>query len=385
MLRRHYQLDQIDALFETFPVVGLLGARQVGKTTLARDYAARRAQTSTHFDLEDPEDGARLAVPKLALEGLRGLVVLDEVQHQPELFRVLRVLADRPGAPARFLVLGSASPELLRQSSESLAGRIAYVELGGFDLDETGTEALDRLWLRGGFPRSFLAGTDAASYRWRGEFVRTYLERDLPMLGIRVPADTVRRFWSMVAHYHAQTWNAAELARALAVSEGTIRNHLEVLTRTFMARRLQPWHVNLGKRIVKSPKVYLTDSGLLHRLLGINTRDALLGHPKVGASWEGFALDQVIRRLGAERDECYFWALHSGAELDLLIERGTQRLGFEFKLTDAPRVTRSMRSALDALEPTRLDVVHAGAHTFPLADRIRALSLPRLLDDLAPL
>lgn len=385
MLDRHGQLDEIDALFRTFPVVGLLGARQVGKTTLAREYAATRAQAFTHFDLEDPEAAARLAAPKLALEGLRGLVVLDEVQHKPELFRVLRVLADRPDEPARFLVLGSASPELLRQSSESLAGRIAYHELGGFDLGEVGPEALDQLWLRGGFPRSFLAGSDADSYRWRGAFVRTYLERDLPMLGFRLAADTVRRFWTMVAHYHAQTWNAAELARALAVSEGTIRNHLGVLTSTFMARRLRPWHVNLGKRVVKSPKVYLTDSGLLHRLLGLDSREALLGHPKVGASWEGFALEQVIRRLGAERDECYFWALHSGAELDLLVVRGTQRLGFEFKLTDAPRVTRSMRSALEVLDLTRLDVVHAGAHSFPLADRIRALSLHRLLDDLAPL
>lgn len=385
MLARPSHENEVLRLLRTFPVVGIVGARQVGKTTLARQIAASAEGGATLFDLEDPEDVARLASPKLALESLRGLVVLDEVQRRPELFQVLRVLADRPGPPARFLVLGSASPALLRQSSESLAGRIAYHYLGGFDLEEVGADHLDVRWLRGGFPPAFLAGDDEESYRWRGELVRTHLERDLPALGFRLPPDSIRRFWTMVAHYHAQTWNGAELARALAISQGTVRRYLDVLCGTFMVRRLEPWHVNVGKRVVKSPKVYIKDSGLVHRLLGLRTRHELLGHPKAGASWEGFALESVIRRLGADSDECFFWGVHTGAELDLLISRGGRRWGFEMKLSDAPRVTRSMRSVLDVLGLERLDVIHAGSKTWPMGERIRALALRRVLRDLTPL
>lgn len=382
MLGRVHHLERVRALLGEAPVVALLGARQVGKTTLSRQLAGDHA---AFFDLEDPEDAARLASPKLALAPLRGLVVLDEIQRRPELFEVLRVLADRPERPATFLVLGSASPALLRHASESLAGRVAYHELPGFDLAETGIDALEARWLRGGFPRSFLAATDDESYRWRGDFVRSFTERDLPALGLRLAPDAIRRFWTMVAHYHGQTWNGAELARALAVSEGTVRHYLDLLVGTYVVRRLEPWHENVGKRVVKSPKVYVADTGVLHRLLQLRSADDLLAHPKIGASWEWLAVEAVISRLRANRDEVWFWGLHSGAELDLLVVRGRTRLGFEVKRTDAPRVTPSMRSALEALRLDRLDVVHAGSSTWPLADGIRAVSLSRVLEDLTPL
>jgi uncharacterized protein len=384
VLPRTAHLVALRGLLRTFPVVGLLGARQVGKTTLARQLAEANGN-ATLFDLEDPEAVARLESPKLALAPLRGLVVLDEIQRRPDLFPVLRVLADRPDTPARFLVLGSASPALLRQSSESLAGRIAYYELSGFDLEETGPASLEQLWLRGCFPRAFLAESNAASDRWRAELVRTYLERDMPNLGFRLAPEAMRRFWTMLAHYHAQTWNGAELARAFAASESTVRHYLDVLSGMFMVRRLSPWHANIGKRVVKAPKIYLSDTGILHRLLGIGSEDALRGHPKVGASWEGFAIEQVIRRLRVGPTDCYCWGVHTGAALDLLVAPGSRRLGFEVKLTDAPRVTRSMRSALELLELERLDVLHAGSETFPLAERVRAVALSRITQDLEPL
>ena len=384
MIERKSHLECVLELLEESPVVGILGPRQVGKTTLARLSAGRWAGPVTTFDLEDSESLARLADPKLGLQGLRGLVVLDEVQRMPELFNVLRVLADRPGTPARFLVLGSASPEFLRHSAESLAGRILWYTLPGLSLDEVGADAADTLWLRGGFPRAFLARSDDASYRWRGGFLQAHVERDLPALGLRLPADTIRRFWTMLAHAHAQLWNGAEMARAFGVAEGTVRHYLDVLCGTLMVRRLRPWHANLDKREVKSPKVYLCDSGLVHRLLGLRTMDALLGHPKVGASWEGFAMDQVVSRVGAAQDECYFWGLHSGAELDLLVVRGGRRLGFEVKRTTAPRLTPSMRAAVEHLGLDRLDVIHGGETTFPLAERVRAVPLSRLTLELSP-
>lgn len=385
MIRRSTSLAALRTLFRTFPVAGVLGARQVGKTTLARQFAARRSTVATYFDLENPRDLARLQNPLLELEPLRGLVVLDEIQRRPDLFPVLRGLADRVRVRTRFLVLGSAAPELLRQSSETLAGRIGYVELGGFGLEDVGAAALETLWLRGGFPRAFLAPADDSSALWRAEFIRTFVERDLAALGVGIPPASIGRFWSMLAHYHGQVLNSTELARALAVSDKTIRSYLDALCATFMARRLRPWAENLAKREVKAPKVYVADSGLLHQLLGIRTREDLAGHPKVGASWEGFAIQEVTRRLGARPDECYFWALHSGAELDLLVVRGKLRLGFEIKRTETPSVTPSMRSALENLRLDRLDVVHAGPDTFQLDFRIRALSLTRVLTDLKPL
>lgn len=371
-------------LLARYRVVGILGARQVGKTTLARQIAGEVGGSVAYFDLEDEADVARLQDPSLALGGLRGLVVLDEIQRRPELFSALRVLADRPRG-ARFLVLGSASPDLLRQGSESLAGRIAFHTLGGFSLAETGSARLDRLWLRGGFPRSFLARTAADSAEWRRGFVRTFLERDIPQLGIQIPAATLGRFWRTLAHVHGQVWNASGLARSFGVSDVTIRRYLDLLASTFVVRLLAPWYENLGKRQVKSPKVYFTDSGLLHSLLGIETPQELEVYPFSGASWEGFVIGQLADRLGARSEECYFWRTHTGAELDLLVVRGGRRWGFEVKRTTSPSVTPSMRSALQDLRLDRLDVLHAGEHTFPLAPRVRAVAASRLLEDVSPL
>ena len=391
MLQRWHHLDHLKQLLSWNPVVAIIGARQVGKTTLAVDLSSRyegpgHEGPATHFDLENPAHVARLSDPMLALQGLEGLVILDEIQRRPELFPVLRVLVDRPDSTTRFLVLGSATPDLLQQSSETLAGRIAYYELDGFNLDEVGTEHLDSLWLRGGFPRSFLAPSDSVSAQWRRDFVRTFLERDLPQLGpARLPVDTLRRFWTMLAHLHGQLWRGADLARSLGVSEATVKRYLDLFSSTFAVRRLQPWHENLKKRQVKSPKIYLTDSGLLHSLLNIESLDDLLGHPCVGASWEGFAIDAVTARLGARRDEVFFWGTHNGAEIDLVVVRGARRLGFEFKRTVAPRTTRSMHTALSDLKLSRIDVVHAGEDSFPLAERIRAVALRKIWSDLEPL
>jgi predicted AAA+ superfamily ATPase len=385
VIPRHARLERLGWLLEHFPVVAILGARQVGKTTLAQEYAATFKGPVHHFDLEDPDDLARLAEPMLALRDLSGLVVLDEVQRLPDLFPVLRVLVDRPGIATRFLVLGSASPELWRQTSESLAGRIASLRLRGFTLEEVGVEALARLWLRGGFPRSFLAASEEASVEWRRTFVRAYLERDVPQLGFRVPAPMLHRFWTMIAHYHGQTWNGAELARAFGMSESTVRRYLDLLTAVLVLRQIPPWHANVAKRQVKSPKVYVEDSGLLHALLGLEDSEALAGHPKVGASWEGFCLGEVVDRLGAREEECYHWATHAGASMDLLVVRGRHRIGFEFKRTAAPRITPSMRAALTDLHLDHLDVVHAGQDTFPLGERIRAVAARRLIEDVQPL
>jgi predicted AAA+ superfamily ATPase len=385
MLERPRHLARIEDLLRTHPVVGILGARQVGKTTLARLLAERRAGRVTRFDLEDPDDLARLDEPKLALGGLDGLVVLDEVQRRPDLFGVLRVLVDRPASPARFLVLGSASPDLLRQGSESLAGRIAFHELGGFALDETGESTADRLWFRGGFPRSYLAASDADSSEWRASFVRTFLERDLPQLGSQVLAATMHRFWRMLAHYHAQVWNGAELGRALGVTGSTVRRYLDLLAGALVVRVLPPWHENLAKRQVKSPKIYLADTGLLHTLLGIGTPPELESHPKVGASWEGFVLSELAIRLGARSDELHFWATHAGAELDLLVVRGRTRRGFEIKRTTSPSTTRSLHAAWEALGLDSVDVIHAGDESFPLRHGMRAVAFSRIATDVEPL
>jgi predicted AAA+ superfamily ATPase len=385
IILRSRHLTRLHTLLAESPIVAIIGARQIGKTTLARQLAQQIAAPVTVFDLENPRDLARLEDPLLALEGLQGLVVLDEIQRRPELFPILRVLADRRPLPARFLVLGSASPDLLKQSSESLAGRIQYYQLGGFALDEITAGAVQQLWVRGGFPAAFLAPSLAASVRWRENFVQTFVERDLPQLGVRVPALTLRRFWTMMAHYHAQLWNGAELARAFGMSVSTVHRYLDTLTAALVLRQLPPWFENLGKRQVKAPKIYVADSGLLHTLLGVETAEDLERHPKVGASWEGFAMGEVMTRLSARPEQCFFWATHTGAELDLLVVRGSRRWGFEFKRTVAPRLTRSMHSALADLHLERLEVVHAGEQTFPLAANVRALALTRLLDDLEPL
>jgi uncharacterized protein len=385
VIARRRQLAALEALVRRSKVVAILGARQVGKTTLARAYAQQRGGSCTHFDLEDPDTVARLSEPMGALRDLRGLVILDEIHRRPDLFPVLRVLVDRPRATTRFLVLGSASAALLKQTSESLAGRIAYHELDGFALDEIASDAGERLWVRGGYPRSFLARSDAESVAWRRNLVRTYLERDLPDLGVTIPSATLRRFWTMLAHWHGQIWSSAEFARSFGVADTTVRRYLDLLSGTFMVRLLLPFHENLGKRQVKSPKVYLADSGLLHTLLGIGTRAELDVHPRLGASWEGFVLGQLVQHLGAAPDECFFWATHTGAELDLLIVRGKRRLGFEIKRAEAPGMTRSMRSALSDLRLDRLDVIHAGVETYPLDERVRAVSIRRMLEDVETL
>jgi hypothetical protein len=356
--------------------VVLSGPRQCGKTTLARQLLS--TDSVNYFDLEDPTGLARLDEPVTALGPLRGLVVIDEVQRRPDLFPVLRVLADREGAPARFLILGSASGDLLRQTSESLAGRIERITMGGFSIEEVGLDAIDDLWRRGGFPRSYLASSETDSVAWRDQFILTLLERDLPQWGVRVPAIALRRFWSVLAHYHAQTWSAAEAARALGVSESTCRRYLDLLTDSFMVRQLQPYHANLRKRQVKSPKVYVRDAGLLHALLGIHATKELLTHPRVGASWEGFALEQVLTT--QSHDEAYFWATHQGAEMDLVLRGGSRLLGVEFKRADAPKVTKSMRIALEDLGLDRIAVVYPGEKRYPLADRIEAVPLQELAE-----
>jgi len=385
MIDRPREMKTLRELLARNPVVGIIGARQVGKTTLARLFAARWRGPVHYFDLENPEDEARLGDPMLALKELTGLIVFDEIQRLPGLFPVLRVLVDRARPAARFLVLGSASPELLRQGSETLAGRIIYHELKSLALDEVGMIHQGRLWLRGGFPRAYLARTDAASAEWRRGFIRTFLERDLPQLGITIGSAALRRFWTMLAHYHGQTWNSSEFARSFGVADTTVRKYLDILTSALVVSQLQPWHENIGKRQVRSPKVYIADTGILHTLLNITHLQDLEKHPKLGASWEGFVMNQIVRQLGARPEECYFWGTHAGGELDLLVVRDRSRLGFEIKRTSSPRLTPSMRNASKDLKLRSLDVIHAGERTFGLAERIRAVAFSRLLDDIRPL
>ncbi len=371
MVKRLALLSQIRHALRRSRVVALIGPRQSGKTTLARQIVP--PDSPRYFDLEEPTSLAQLAEPMTALAPLRGVIVIDEVQRRQDLFPMLRVLADRRPLSARFLILGSASPELLRQSSESLAGRMETITLPGFTLAEVGTRALNRHWLRGGFPRSFLARTHEDSLRWRNEFIQTFLERDLPQLGVSIPAQALRRFWAMVAHYHGNIWNAAEPARSLGVSEPTVRRYLDLLTGVFLVRQLPPWHENLGKRQVKAPKVYVRDSGLLHALLGVRTDAELLHHPKCGASWEGYAIEAALNLV--QPDDAYFWATHQGAELDLLLLKDGRRFGMEFKRTDAPTLTPSMRIALDDLRLEHLIVLYPGMRRYPLSTRVTAVPL----------
>jgi hypothetical protein len=377
VIQRTRRLAELRAAVKRARVTALIGPRQAGKTTLAR--AIVSPDSPAYFDLEDPRALARLAEPMTALAPLRGLVVIDEIQRRADLFPVLRVLADRRPLPARFLILGSATPELLRQSSETLAGRLETITLTGFSLDEVGPGALAQMWRRGGFPPAYLARSGQASYVWRQQFVQTFLERDLPQLGIAVPAATMLRFWTMLAHYHGGVWNAAEAARSLGVSEPTARRYLDLLSGLFMVRQLQPWHANLGKRQVKAPKVYVRDSGLLHSLLGLVQERDVLSHPKVGASWEGFAIEQAIERV--RPDAAYFWATHTGAELDLLLMKGSRRYGVEMKFQDAPRVTPSMRIALADLRLHHLTVLYPGDQRYALDRRITVVPLAHLAAD----
>lgn len=366
---------QIETAVSRSRVVTLVGPRQSGKTTLARQFVS--PESINYFDLEDPISLARLEQPMTALRDLRGLVVIDEVQRRPELFPILRILADRTPLPARFLVLGSASPALLQQSSESLAGRMEIITLTGFDLMEVGIENQNQHWRRGGFPLSYLAQTEADSVAWRRDFILTLLERDFPQLRIGTPAPTLLRFWTMLSHYHGQTLNVSELARSLNISGASVKHYLDLLEQVFMVRQLQPWYVNLKKRQIKSPKIYFRDSGLLHYLLGIRTEKDLVTHNRLGASWEGYIIEELIRH--AAPDEVYFWATHQGAELDLLMIKDGRRLGVEVKRVDAPRLTKSMRIVLDSLELERLLVVYPGIQTYPLAENTTVYPLSAAL------
>lgn len=371
LVERAKRIATINTALRRSPIVALLGPRQCGKTTLARAIFAQAS--GSYFDLENPADIARLEQPMSALGPLRGLIVIDEIQRRPDLFPVLRVLADRARSRTRFLILGSASPELMRQGSETLAGRVAFVEMAGFDLGEVGAQAQDRLWLRGGLPRSFLARSARDSSAWREDFIRTFLERDIRALGFNVPPPSLRRLWMMLAHYHGQVLNASELARSLGEGHTTVKRHLDILSGALVMRQLQPWFENVGKRQVKAPKVYVRDAGLLHTLLGIHDLAALRGHPKLGASWEGFVLEEILGVAG-ERN-AFFWATQSGAELDLLLLLGSRRIGVEVKFADAPRATKSMAIAAEDLGLEALYVVHPGDVRYRLNERTEALPL----------
>ena len=377
MIPRSAIVSQIERTLSVHPVAALLGPRQCGKTTLARMIAER--QVATYFDLENPVDVRRLSAPMIVLEALSGLVIIDEIQRRPDLFELLRVLVDRPESAVRFLILGSASPQLVRGASESLAGRIGFIDLSGFNLGEVETAHRDRLWVRGCFPRSFLATDDAASMMWRQDFMRTFLERDIPQLGITVAAETLRRFWTMIAHFHGETWNAAQFARSLGASEPTARRYLDILAGAYMVRILPPWFENLSKRQVKAPKIYMRDTGILHALLQVNSLPDLQAHPKLGASWEGFAVEQIISLLDTR--DAYYWATHGGAELDLLVRVAGKHYGFEFKYSDAPGASRSMHIALQDLTLEHLWVVYPGRQAYALDARISVIpldSIPRI-------
>jgi len=371
MIERIDLLRHVYSALRRSRVVALIGPHQCGKTTLAQQFID--ADSPNYYDLEEPSSLARLDEPMVALRGLKGLVVIDEVQRKPGLFPVLRVLSDRKPLPARFLILGSASPDLLRQSSESLAGRIETVTMSGFSIDEVGVSLQQRHWIRGGFPLSFLARTEGDSFAWRKNFIQTFLERDILQLGIGIPAIALMRFWTMLAHYHGQTWNAAEPARSLGVSEPTVRRYLDILSGVFMIRQLTPWYANLKKRQLKSPKIYFRDTGLLHQLLGVMSEKELLSHPKCGASWEGYVIEETIR--ATEPDEAYYWATHGGAEIDLVLIKKGRMLGIECKRMDAPRISPSMRIALEELNLEQIAVVYPGRKRYALGDGITAVPL----------
>lgn len=371
MLQRTEYLQQLHTAIKRAPVVSMLGPRQCGKTTLARLFGSETG--ATYFDLESIPDQRRLQNPEFVLGSLNGLVILDEIQVKPDLFNVLRVLVDRPGNRARFLILGSASPAILKNVSETLAGRTEFIELSGFHSGEVDHNALEKLWLRGGFPLSFLARSNNDSLAWRENFIRTFLERDIPQLGITIPAPAMRRFWTMLAHFHGQTLNLSEIGRSLGLSDKTIRSYLDILTGTYMIRQLQPWHENISKRQVKAPKIYFRDSGLLHSLLDLQDSHQLMGHPRLGASWEGFALEQIIRRI--KPIEPYFWATHSGAKLDLFFSRNGHRYGIELKFNEAPTISKSMRVALEDLQLSHLYIVYPGKESYLIDGKISVVTL----------
>lgn len=371
MIARNSWYGEVQDVLDRSNIAALVGPRQCGKTTLARQFLDE--DSANYFDLEDPLSLARLDEPMTALSSLSGLIVIDEIQLKPDLFPVLRVLADRKDFGGKFLILGSASGDLLRQSSESLAGRMETITLQGLTLDELGAQAIPSLWRRGGFPRSYLAKNDTESLAWRKAFVQTLLERDFPNWGIRTSAQMLWRFWTMLAHYHGQIWNAAQLSRALGVSQATIRSYLDLLTDSFMVRQLQPYHSNIKKRQVRSPKIYIRDCGLLHQLLGITSEKDLMTHPKVGASWEGFVIEEILAK--TKPDEAFFWATHQGAEVDLVIKKDGKLFGFECKRTDTPKITPSIKNAIEDINLDYVSIVYPGRKQFSLAENVEALPL----------
>lgn len=376
-IRRTPEIEALKKLLKSNPIVAILGPRQCGKTTLSRQLSSHWPSEVTRFDLENPRDIERLADPLLALEAVKGLVIIDEIQRSPNLFPVLRVLADR-STGTKYLILGSASRDLIRQSSESLAGRISYMEIGGFSLKHVGVRNAEKLWIRGSFPRSFLASNEAASYQWRQDFIATFLERDIPQLGLNIPAKALGRFWRMLAHYHGQIFNASEIGKSLELSDHTAQRYLDLLSGTFMVRQLRPWHYNTKKRLIKRPKIYFRDTGILHSLLSLEAKKDVLSHPKLGTSWEGFALEEAIRLIQLREDEVFFWGVHTGAELDLVFEKRGRLYGIEVKYTQAPSLTPSMRFALEELSLKHLWVIYPGSQDYSLNRNVTVISLANL-------
>src|SRR5664280_905466 len=376
-IQRVAETELLNKLLRNNPVVAILGPRQCGKTTLSRQLSSQWSKNVTIFDLENPRDAQRLHEPLLALENIEGLIIIDEIQRYPDLFPVLRVLADQ-NKKAKFLILGSASRDLIRQSSESLAGRIIYAEIGGFSLQLLGVSKAEKLWIRGTFPRSFLASSEAASYQWRQDFIATFLERDIPQLGINIPAKSLGRFWKMLAHYHGQIFNASEIGKSLSVSDHTAQRYLDLLSGTFMVRQLRPWYYNTKKRIIKRPKIYFRDSGILHALFTLEGKKDILLHPKLGASWEGFALEEAIKTARLKEDEAFFWGVHAAAEIDMVFQKKGELYGVEVKYTQAPNLTQSMRSALKELSLKHLWIIYPGKESYPLDRNVTVISLADL-------
>ena len=376
MIYRERLIKEIASSLKNYPVTAILGIRQCGKTTIS-NYISKKYST-TIFDLEDPVSTTQLEhAPMITLESLQGLVIIDEIQRMPQLFQILRVLSDRKENNTRFLILGSASPRLIKESAETLSGRVSYIDMSGFTIDEIAVSDQNKLWLKGGLPLSYLSSSIKLSYNWRANFVRTFLERDIPNLGINVPTHALRRFWTMLAHFHGQIWNGSDFARSLSVTEPTARKYLDILTDAYVIRQLSPWHENISKRQVKAPKIYIRDTGLLHFLLSLEGNQ-IMSHPKLGLSWEGFVIEQIISIMGTHN--FYFWATHAGAELDLLMFGNNKRTGIEIKFSDAPRTTKSMHIAIDNLKLDRLIIVYPGNKTYKLTETIVVVGLAEIIN-----
>lgn len=379
-MKRVKFLKDIQEAFEVHPIVAILGPRQSGKTTLARQFIEKNPALPLHyFDLENPSDFENFENPKTILENLQGLIIIDEIQRRPNIFPVLRVLVDRDNNNQQYLILGSASPYLMQQSSETLAGRVEYMELTPFGYGEA--DDLDKLWLRGGFPRSYLADSDSHSFRWRENYIRAFLERDIPNLGIKIPAINIRRFWMMICHNHGNIFNAQEISKSMMLSQPTAKHYLDILSATFMVRQLPAWYENISKRQVRAPKVYIRDSGIFHSLLGLEDKSALLSHPKLGASWEGFALEEIINFHRLREQECFFWSIHGDAEIDLLTFQKSKRIAYEFKFSDAPKITRSIHTAIEALKLDKIFIIYPGDKEYDLSDKIKMIGLRNYLSN----